>query len=172
MKKIVILPLMLAAILSAQSNTQKAGDILTAVIPALAYGMTFVEDDPEGRMAFYKSYGSTMATAVALKHTVREKRPDRDEYDSFPSGHTSSAFSGASFVHRRYGFGYALPFYLGAVYTAYSRVHVNRHHPRDVIVGALIGTAWSWYFVDPKEKLSVTPEVDSQYKGVQVQYRF
>ena len=172
MKKIVILPLCLAAILSAQSNTQKAGDILSVAIPALAYGMTFVEDDPEGRIGFYKSYGATMLTTVALKYTVREKRPDNNDRDSFPSGHTSSAFSGASFVHRRYGFGYALPLYLGAIYTAYSRVHVHRHHTRDVIAGALIGTAWSWYFVDPKEKLSVTPEVDDRYKGVQVQYRF
>ena len=159
-------------ILWGKSNTEKIGDFLTFAIPAAAYGSTFYMDDEEGRMQFYKAYGTSMLTTVALKYTVRAKRPDNDDRDSFPSGHTSSAMTGAVFLHRRYGFTYALPAYLGAIYTGYSRIHVNRHHPRDVIAGAVIGAVSSWYFVDPMQKLSITPEVGSDYKGIQFNYKF
>lgn len=171
MKKILIL-LVALQLTHAKSNTQKIGDFLAFAIPATAYGSTFYMDDEEGRGDFYWAYGTTMVTTNILKYTVREKRPDTNERDSFPSGHTSSAFSGASFVHRRYGLTYALPLYVGAVYTAYSRVHVNRHHTRDVVAGAALGMLSSWYFVDEKQRLSVTPEVDDSYKGLQVHYKF
>jgi len=172
MKKFILLCIILICNVNAKSNTEKIGDALAFAIPAVAYGSTFYMDDEEGRMQFYKSYGTTMLTTVALKYTVREKRPDNNDRDSFPSGHTSSTVSSAVFIHRRYGFTYALPAYLGAIYTGYSRIHVNRHHPRDVLAGAAIGALSGWYFVDPLQKLSVTPEVGSEYKGIQVHYRF
>jgi len=58
------------------------------------------------------------------------------------------------------------------IYTGYSRIHVNRHHYRDVIAGAAIGAVSSWYFVDPMQKLSIIPTVGSEYKGIQFNYRF
>jgi len=172
MMKYIIVAMIFTLTSFAKSNTQKIGDFLAFAIPATAYGSTFYMDDEEGRGEFYWAYGTTMVTTNILKYTVREKRPDNDDRDSFPSGHTSSAFSGASFVHRRYGWEYALPLYVGAIYTAYSRVHVNRHHPQDVIAGAALGMLSSWYFVDPLQKLSVTPEVGSEYKGIQIHYKF
>ena len=171
MKQIIML-VVFSVMLFARSNTEKIGDFLTLAIPAAAYGSTFYMDDEEGRKQFYKAYGTSMLTTVALKYTVREKRPDNDDMDSFPSGHTSSAMTGAVFIHKRYGFTYALPAYLGAIYTGYSRIQVNRHHPRDVIAGAVIGAVSSWYFVDPLQKLNITPEVDSKYKGIQINYKF
>ena len=113
-----------------------------------------------------------MVTTMALKYTVREKRPDSPARDSFPSGHTSSAFSGAAFIHRRYGFKYALLPYLGALFTGYSRVHAHRHYTRDVVAGALIGMAAGWFLVDPRRSLSITPFVDTGRKGVRVEYKW
>ena len=173
MKKIICLLVMgLCMQLQAKSNTEKIGDALAFAIPAAAYASTFYMDDEAGRMPFYTSYGTTMLSTIALKYTVREKRPDNNDRDSFPSGHTASAVSGAVFIHRRYGLKYAIPAYLGAAYTGYSRIHVNRHHPRDVLAGAIIGAVSGWYFVDPLQKLSVTPEVGSDYKGIQLHYQF
>ena len=168
----IIIAMALTVTTFAKSNTEKIGDFLTFAIPAAAYGSTFYMDDEEGREQFYWAYGTTMVTTNVLKYTVREKRPDNDDRDSFPSGHTSSAVSGAVFIHRRYGFTYAIPAYLGAIYTGYSRIHVNRHHPRDVLAGAVIGAVSSWYFVDAFETLSVAPEVGSDYKGIQLHYKF
>jgi len=170
--KYVITALILTVTIFAKSNTEKIGDFLAFAVPAATYGSTFYMDDEEGRTQFYKSYGTTMLTTVALKYTVKEKRPDNDDTDSFPSGHTASTMSGAVFIHRRYGFEYAIPAYLGAIYTGYSRIHVNRHHPRDVFAGAIIGAVSGWYFVDPLAKWSMTPEVGSEYKGIQVNYKF
>ena len=171
MKKLFIL-LFAIQFIHAKSNTEKIGDFLSFAIPATSYASTWYFDDEEGRMEFYKTYGSTMATTVALKYTVREKRPDNNDRDSFPSGHTSSSISGAVFMHQRYGLEYALPLYVGAIYTGYSRIHVNRHHPRDVVAGAIIGGLWAWYFTEPNEKFHISPTVDSAYKGVQISYNF
>ncbi len=103
MKKIfTALPiLILANPMYAKSNTERIGDILSVAIPVGAYGATLYLDDEEGEYQFYKSYGTTLAATYALKYTVREKRPDSDNTDSFPSGHTSSAFSGAGFSPAR-----------------------------------------------------------------------
>jgi len=172
MIKKLLLTALCTSMLLAKSNTEKIGDFFAFAIPATAYGSTFYFDDTEGRTEFYKAYGATMLSTIALKYTVREKRPDNNDRDSFPSGHTSSSVSSAVFIHKRYGFEYALPAYLGAIYTGYSRIHVNRHHPRDVLAGAVIGAVSSWYFVDAFEKLNISPEVGSDYKGIQVNYKF
>lgn len=44
-----------------------------------------------------------------------------------PSGHTSAAFQGDAFIHKRYGFDYAIVPYMGAIFTGYSRVHANKN---------------------------------------------
>ena len=171
--KIVIFGLLcLTQVLLSKSNTEKIGDFLAFSIPAVAYGSTFYMDDTEGREQFYWSYGTTIVTTLALKYTVKEKRPDNEDTDSFPSGHTASAMSGATFIHKRYGFEYAIPAYLGVIYVGYSRIHVDRHHPHDVFAGAALGAVASWYFVDPMKKLNIVPVVDSEYQGISVNYRY
>ncbi len=113
-----------------------------------------------------------MLTTLALKYTVREQRPDTQERDSFPSGHTSSAFSGASFIDLRYGFKYAVIPYLAAIYTGYSRVEANRHHPIDVYAGVALGIVSSWYFVSRYKNLEVVPIVENNFKGFSLSYKW
>ncbi|ADN09727.1 phosphatase PAP2 family protein [Sulfurimonas autotrophica] len=158
--------------LYAKSATESIGDILSIAIPAGAYGTSLYLGDKDGQMQFYKSFGSTMAATYILKYTVREKRPDSNNKDSFPSGHISSAFAGASFIHKRYGLKYAILPYIAAAYTGYSRVHVNRHHPIDVYAGAALGILSSWYFVTPYKNLQVTPIVGSDFKGLSLSYKW
>jgi len=81
MKKIIFMFVCtLSGYIHAKSNTEKLGDFLTFAIPATAYASTFYMDDEEGRIQFYKSYGTTMLSTIALKYTVRAKRPDNDIY--------------------------------------------------------------------------------------------
>lgn len=164
--------LLLQQQLYAQNNTEKIGDFLSLAIPTIAYASTFYVDDEEGRDEFYKSYGVTMVSTVLLKQTVRAKRPDNDDRDSFPSGHTSSAVSGAVFMHKRYGFYAAVPLYLGAIYTGYSRIKSNRHYPKDVWAGALLGGLSSWYFTSEYKGIQIAPKVNEQYQGLQLKYNF
>ncbi len=166
--------LFLLSSLHARSKNERVGDLLTLLIPAIAYGTTLYTGDKEGQIEFYKSYGATVVTTDLLKRIVREKRPCCDSPYSFPSGHSSSAFAGAAFIHKKYGWRYALPAYLAATYTAYTRVYAKKHYTHDVIAGALLGIGFSWYFATPYHKrgLSVVPETGVRYVGAKVNYRW
>ncbi|MFH1748327.1 MAG: phosphatase PAP2 family protein [Planctomycetota bacterium] len=118
------------------------------MIPATGYAATWFLDDEEGREQFYWSCGTSLAITYGLKYTVSERRPNGGSH-SFPSGHTSSAFQGASFIQQRYGWRYGLPAYLGAAYTGWSRVELDAHYPHDVFAGAAVGILSSYLFTTP-----------------------
>ena len=173
MKKIVVLVIILIGLVEAKKGkTEKVGDVLNVLIPALGLLPSVYMQDKEGEIEFLKAYGSTILTTYILKFTVREERPNGTNLRSFPSGHTSSAFSGATFIHKKYGILYALPAYVGSVYTAYSRVHAKKHFTHDVIAGAIIGAGFSWYFTTPYQKMNFTPIVNNEYYGVELHYKW
>ena len=151
----------------AKSDVEVAGDVLQLLVPAVGYGMTFQKDDPEGRTQFYKSAATTFVVTHGLKRSIDAERPDGGS-QSFPSGHTSAAFQGAGFIHARYGIETAWPAYVAATFVAYSRVDSDRHYTRDVIAGAALGVASSFYFT-PKPFASnqalVMPLLDGKRIG-------
>ena len=172
-QRLILLSFLLIPLsLFSKSNTEKIGDFFFLAIPAAAYGTTLYLDDKEGQTQFYKSYGTTIGSTLVLKYTIDEERPDGDGQDSFPSGHAASTFSGAAFIHKRYGLEYALVPYLAAIYTAYSRVRSDKHHTHDVIAGAIIGEVSSWYFTSPYKNLDLRPEVSARYQGIRINYRW
>lgn len=86
---------------------------------------------------------AVMAMAVnAVKYTVREKRPDGSADNSFPSGHTATAFMAATMMSKEYGgrsIWYSVGAYTAATATGLSRIANNKHWMGDVLVGAGIG---------------------------------
>lgn len=61
---------------------------------------------------------------------------------SFPSGHTSNAFTAAGNLAFAYKKWYVVaPAYIWAASVGYSRMHLGVHYPTDVLVGAILGTA-------------------------------
>ena len=88
------------------------------------------------------SFAVNAGVTYALKRIIHERRPDGTDNRSFPSGHTSIAFCGAtSLMHEYYKVspwigvaGYAV-----ATTVAVDRVRRNRHHWGDVVAGAAIG---------------------------------
>ena len=88
-----------------------AGDVGLIALPAAAAGMTVLNGDREGAKQLGMALLSTAAVTGGLKLSIREKAPNGDDH-AFPSGHTSIAFAGASFLQRRYGWGYGAPAYL------------------------------------------------------------
>lgn len=84
---------------------------------------------------------STLVT-TSLKYTVREHRPDSSDRDSFPSGHTTAAFSFASYIGCRHSLGWGIAAYSLAAFVGFSRVNDNRHYIHDVTAGAAIGAAY------------------------------
>ena len=118
-----------------------------------------------------KNYIVTTSITHILKHTTQKLRPDGTDYLSFPSGHTSAAFSGASFIHFRYGLKYSLPLYCLASFAGYSRIHANKHYIEDVIAGASIAILSSWYFTSPyNEKYSFHLDYDGDTKMIKLDF--
>ena len=85
------------------------------------------------------AYISMTALTNGLKYTIREQRPDTSARNSFPSGHTATAFTGAELVRAEYGWGYGLAAYTVATGVAFMRLYNGRHWLNDVLAGASIG---------------------------------
>ena len=128
------------------STERKIGDVIQLALPITAITTTYYMHDIKGTKDFLKSYFVTATETYLLKIATHKLRPDGSDYMSFPSGHTSSAFSGASFIHFRYGFKYSIPLYALASFTGYSRVYAKKHYLEDVIAGAGLAILNSWYF--------------------------
>ena len=93
-----------------------------------------------------------MATTYSLKAIVHKQRPEgRHLFDAFPSGHTTSAFSGASFIQIRYGWKYGKWAYVIAAIVAVSRVEGpdGWHDHWDVLAGAVVGIGSTYIFTTP-----------------------
>ncbi|HDH53646.1 MAG TPA: phosphatase PAP2 family protein [Nitrospirae bacterium] len=120
-------------------------------------GMTYVKGDEQGRKEFYKSFAATMAATYALKYAVPDIRPDGSDNKSFISGHTSAAFSGASFIQRRYGWKPGIPAYAAAAFVGWSRIEAKKHYIDDVARGAVIGILSVYIFTSPYKGVTITP---------------
>lgn len=88
------------------------------------------------------SYLATAATVLTLKQATHVLRPDGTRYNSFPSGHTATAFVGAEILRREYGKEYpyiAVAGYTVATGVGLMRIYNNRHWAGDVLAGAGLG---------------------------------
>ncbi len=124
-------------------------DNYTQFAPAvLAAGLNF--SGVEGRSDTWRFLASTaMSYAImagfvnSIKYTAQEMRPDGSTRNSWPSGHTATAFVSASILHKEYGLTrspiYSVAGYAMATATGIMRVLNNRHWVSDVLSGAGIG---------------------------------
>ncbi len=97
-----------------------------------------------GRMLTSDAFSAViMAAAVnGIKYTADRPRPDGSRNNSFPSGHTATAFMAATMFHKEYGWRnpwYSIGGYTMAAVTGASRIMNNKHWMTDVAGGALIG---------------------------------
>jgi membrane-associated phospholipid phosphatase len=110
-----------------------------------------------------KSKGAVMAASIlltigvetGLKYSVNRVRPYTtysfidnvvsEGTPSFPSGHTSIAFSTATSLSLAFPKWYVIaPAYLWACSVGYSRMDLGAHYPSDVLGGAIIGAGTSY----------------------------
>lgn len=109
-----------------------------------------------GRAAINWGGGMLIMGALVntIKYSARVMRPDGTARNSFPSGHTATAFMNATFLHKEYGHVNSLYSILGysmSSYTGISRSLNNRHWLSDILAGASIGilsTELSYLIVD------------------------
>jgi membrane-associated phospholipid phosphatase len=103
---------------------------------------------------------STLAVSsiltMAMKYGINRNRPyvtypgyiiphGSDGSPSFPSGHTSMAFSVATSLSICYPKWYVIaPSMLWATSVGYSRMNLGVHYPSDVVAGAVLGAGSAW----------------------------
>jgi hypothetical protein len=88
------------------------------------------------------SYIIMASTVVGLKKITHVQRPDGSSFDSWPSGHTATAFMGAEFLWQEYkdvSVWYGITGYAVATGTGAFRIYNDRHWFTDVVAGAGIG---------------------------------
>lgn len=106
----------------------------------------------------------SLGLIYALKKAVKEKRPGYpDDYDSFPSGHSSGSFSFASVIAARHGWYWGGGAYALASFIAFSRINDDYHYLHDVIFGMTIGASYGWgtyynYKSKSKNHITLLPE--------------
>lgn len=113
---------------------------------------------PKKQLLLY-ALGNVTAAAVVqpMKRIIGRARPNKSDFHSFPSGHTSTAFVAAEFLHQEYGHfspWISIAGYATAAATGYLRMYNNEHWLGDVLAGAAIGMASTKfiYWMDKKMK--------------------
>jgi hypothetical protein len=153
-----------------------AGDIIQIAIPSSGYLATLFLGDKEGQYMFYKSFLVNTALTHSLKYIINRPRPEGNGNYAFPSGHTASAFQGAAFIERRYGWKWGIPSYLLASFVGYSRIEgeSDMHDIWDVLGGAALGISTSYFFTDKYEenKLNVSIVSDDETYGLKFNLKF
>ena len=158
--------------------------------PALAvYGLNLVgikgrHNLFDASMLYVTSSAIMGLSTHLVKRGVHRQRPDTSGYNSFPSGHTASAFAAAEFMHQEFKYkspwiGYAG--YFVAAATGTLRLYNNKHWLSDVLAGAGFGIASTklGYLVYPHLKrlidghhqnLSFSPTYEQQQLGIRLSY--
>lgn len=122
--------------------------------PAITFGVGLIKrnDSIKNKGIYIAGTIATAATiATTLKYTIKRPRPFVTYPDivkltdagspSFPSGHTSFAFSTATSLSLAFPKWYVIaPSILWASSVGYSRMHLGVHYPSDVLAGAIIGS--------------------------------
>ncbi len=146
--------------ISSGHGTLKFDDYLQYSPVAIMWGLDAVGVKPKHKFKqqttiLLLSALTSLALVQGTKEFVGRHRPDTGASNSFPSGHTASAFMCADILHHEFGdhsvwisvLGYSI-----AMATGYMRVYNERHYVGDIIAGAGIGmlSARVAYWIAPK----------------------
>jgi len=175
-------------------------DNYTQYAPAvLTYGLNLVgvkgRHNYRGMTIIYlTSQLFTGLFTMPIKMGRLRERPDMSNFHSFPSGHTTTAFSAAQFMYREYQdthFWLAVSGSSFAFFSGFSRILNNKHWVSDVVIGAGLGILstelayWVYPTLDRwltrKGKITkaeqrsstlITPFFEQQGAGINVVYIF
>lgn len=115
------------------------GDMAEVIMPCLTTAVILLRDDWAIFPHWLVACAATTLSVSLLKHAIPARRPGGGQH-SFPSGHTATAFLSACFLLLRYGSRWGL-LLLWAGFVGFSRIYSHSHYLRDVLAGALIGSA-------------------------------
>ena len=161
---VLVLALPLGAGNARADVVERAGDVGAILLPVGSAAGALIAKDHKGLAQLGEAYASAMAVVYVLKPLVDRTRPDGG-HQSFPSGHTASAFAGAAFLQMRYGWALGAPAYAVASFVGYSRVESKSHYTSDVAAGAAIGIATNLLFTRHREHVAVVIDLGRGHAG-------
>jgi membrane-associated phospholipid phosphatase len=141
-----VLALLLLCRPALADGVESAGTGVAIALPLIAGGISLYQDDRTGLAQLTVDTVATVGTAYALKQFVRERRPDKSDFESFPSDTSALAFAPAQYLWDRYGWQYGVPAYLAAGFVGFSRIDAKKHHWYDVAASAGIAFTFSKIF--------------------------
>ncbi|WP_234993247.1 phosphatase PAP2 family protein [Sphingobacterium lactis] len=108
------------------------------------------------------AHGLMAGTVNLMKGSLPVMRPDHSAANSFPSGHTATAFVGAELMWQEYrhqSVWYGVSAYAVAAGTGFFRMYNNKHWFSDVVMGAGVG------ILSVKAAYLLLPLVEGRLKG-------
>ena len=166
--------LLAAAQPAAAKRIETAGSGVAIALPLIAGGISLYKNDRTGLAELTVDTLATVGTAYALKNIVREQRPDKSDFQSFPSDTSALAFAPAQFLWDRYGWQYGLPAYAAASFVGYSRIDSKKHHWYDVAASAGFAFTFSKIFTTRYRApgLRYGAEISPDGGAIQLTYNF
>jgi len=175
-------------IFGSEDTARTASDVLVVLLGADALGTAVCASSGDdvsrrdckstcgGLLVEGEAWLATYGITHVLKEHISRSRPDRDDDygDSFPSGHTASAFSFATLANRnlesirlpqRWGVsdgwqkGVKVVNFGLAAGAGWARIEGKKHYPSDVLAGAALG-------------YGVTTFIHDAFMGLPVERRF
>jgi hypothetical protein len=177
-----------------RSGYTKIDDYIQYLPVVSVYGLSIAGAKPEHdyidrTLIVAASYLSMGIMVNGLKYTVYSPRPDFRSNNSFPSGHTATAFMGAELVRQEYWDAspwYGIAAYLVAASVGLQRIYNERHWATDIFAGAGVGilSARIGYWLLPFNKrltgrwkadtshVMIAPYYMKQQGGIGLLYQF
>lgn len=158
------------------------GDVAGQLVPNAIYTGVFYslykfqDDEIAYRRAMHMFKATIYSTAVTnvLKYSIRQKRPDSNNRDSFPSGHATSAFAFATVVALEHEWYWGFGAFSLAGLVAYSRINDNAHYLHDVMGGAVIGAGYGFglhYLYKDKNSTFAKTSIAPYGDGISFSYK-
>jgi len=161
-----------AAVPAKSDKIETAGTAIAIALPLTAAGIAFYKKDWNGVIDLGLTTLATVGTAYALKHIVREKRPDGSDFQSFPSDTSALASSGSSFLWARYGWEYGLPAFAASTFVSYSRVEAKKHHWYDTAASTVLAIGYSAIFTPRFNKYAIYSSLDVSPDGAMLHFAY
>ena len=156
----------------------KLGDAAMFIANGWAIAMAASEPNFDGIIQYGLSTGGALLTTDLISnYVIHERRPNKNDTRSFPSGHATGSFSPAMYIHRRYGLKQAIVPYSLAIFTGFTRVYTKNHYVHDVLGGAVVSGLFTWMAVSRLDKtgtscLELTPTLGADGGGMRFRVTF